>query len=212
VQENVTMSTTRQLSTWSVLIALAGAGVPAAAEAQEPTTVAPRGTAGFHIGLGLTAITAALSPEEARDAGAGAMLRVGYGFGDRVGVYLRGSFAELGAAGGDRDDYGMGFWDVGVRVHPVPGWRLQPYVEGGYTDHTVVHDRRIYSRGHAFSLGAGAELPWTRRLALDGGISLTHGRISETRVQADPWTPLGNQAYRATSMRLGVGGVWRRAR
>jgi hypothetical protein len=184
----------------------------AALAAQQPAERQAYRTAGLHVAAGLMANVAASALLEERDHGGGVAFRVGYHFGDRLGLYLRGAQGGLSASGSERDDYGMGYWDLGVRFHPAPPGRLNAYVEGGFTDHTVVEDRRIYSRGSAFSAGAGVDIPLARRFALDVGFVVTRGMIKETRVQSEPFESLGDAAYRMTSARLGAAGVWRRGR
>jgi hypothetical protein len=71
---------------------------------------------GLELGLGLKANLVHAGRGGGRSAGAGLVLRAGYSFHERAGIHLRGAFAAMGADNTRTDGFGMGYWDIAVRL------------------------------------------------------------------------------------------------
>jgi hypothetical protein len=141
------------------------------------------------------------------EPGIGAALRAGYDLTPAVGLFLQGGQTLF--HGRSPDEYGAAHWDVGIRVRMARRGPLTPYLEGAYTDQTLVEEKRFYSRGHAATLGGGVILPRASRWEMDLGVTHTRGRVRETREGSNRWVPLGGASFDMSSTRFRTGMVRR---
>jgi hypothetical protein len=204
-----------------LLLALCAAGLLWPLSARAQGTAAVPGTdgagteshalrRGFELGLRVQTAFVNAGDGAGRSAGLGGTIAAGYSFHPRAGVHLRGTFAAMGSDRVRTEGFGMGYWDLVMRVRPVSMHRgISPYIEAGWSDHTVVEEKSIYSRGNAATVGGGAEFFSSRRLGLDAGLSHTRGMIRETRHTSGRFSPLGDDAFHVSSTRLTGGVVWR---
>jgi hypothetical protein len=166
-------------------------------------------TRGFEFGLRIET-NFVNTDSGGRSTGVGANVSAGYNVHPRAGLHLRGAHSLMGSDRVRADGFAMGYWDLMLRVRPIARrGRLAPYLEAGWTDHTVVDEKSIYSRGPAATVGAGTEFFGSRRTGLDMGLVHTRGMIRQTRGGSAPWNPLGDDAFHVSSTRLTGGLIWR---
>ena len=99
--------------------------------------------------------------------GGGLSVTLGYGVGEAVTLFARGSAA-----------YQHAHYDAGAR-YSFGGtqFRLRPYVEGAFT-YTASRERTLDVRGPALTAGAGLEYFLARHVSLDAGFSYVQGRYT----------------------------------
>jgi hypothetical protein len=165
-------------------------------------------TAGFAIGAYLNG-TAAKYEDDSIESGGGLALRIGYGFNHNVEL-----FAEFAAASlqhdGLNDRYGVGHFDLGARYNFGQNTsRTRPYFFGGLSGRAIsleIIDADM--RGAGFSAGGGLRHFFNPALALDVGLGLTVGSLSEGRAYGGSWQDLGSDSLSMTSSRFNLGLSW----
>ena len=99
--------------------------------------------------------------------GGGLSVTLGYGVGDAVSLFVRGTTA-----------YQHAHYDAGARYSfGAQSPRLRPYLEGAFT-YTASQERNFDLRGPALTAGAGLEYFLSRSVSLDAGFSYVQGRYT----------------------------------
>ena len=174
-----------------LLLLLAAPGATHAQTATQSTTVAPRASSTDGLFLHVRAGGHGIAFENAGDdTGATLGLRAGYGFSDRVTLYVGLEGADLD--GGSRlpgleteETSGLVYAELGGRFHFRPGHRLVPYADAAIAVIGAGSEARAYGGdvgygGAGFSVGGGALYFLSPTLALEGGASFTPGRLMES--------------------------------
>lgn len=184
--------------------AMAAALAAGSAAAQSIRTPDLYDTRGLSVGLHLNG--GAIASDRNDAAGAGGGLTLGYGVNDRLTLFLRG---DVG--------YEMSQVDLGTRYRlGTPGSALRPYAEvavsrvgTGMVRSDVGGEPfgdRLRVGGPALSAGAGVEYFFSRKLAVDVGLSHTRGRFTQGTLRDDE-IQSGRPGFSTT--RLNVGFTWR---
>ncbi len=125
------------------------------------------------------------------DAGYGAGAVVGYGFTDRVMLFVGVDFAEVEPQAEDRDGprYELGTGEIGLRVSFRDAQRRwRPYLTAALSG-VVTNDEadgdEISVSGAGLTVGGGGQYFLSRRVALDGGLNATMGSFSTIEVNGD---------------------------
>lgn len=179
------------------LVCAAFSAVPAAAQLGYGAGAVRSDTRGLGIGLQLNGTGVESSDPSRRVPGAGLGLTLSYGTSDALSVFARASTG-----------YRMSQVDLGARYRfGSPAGALRPYVEGAVTRlgavrNTEETDQIQRSWGTGTTVGAGVEYHFSRRFAVDLGLTHTRGRYS-----AGP----GGEGFREkfTSDRVQMGFTWR---
>jgi len=195
------------IRTITMVIALAGALAPPAAAQVEDSVELSR-TRGIAAGVFLDG-SAVRAEGSALEAGPGVGVHLGFGFGDHVSLFARGSVAAVRYAAIRDESYSLRHWDVGVRYSfGGAGDALRPFAQAGGTLRDVHFDEaEIRMRGEGLTVGGGAEYFVARTVAIDAGLSITTGRFREMRVADGEWEEV-EDGVSATSARLDVGISW----
>lgn len=177
-----------------------------------PVQAQKSNTRGFMLGFQLQGVSQALQNQDEPDTGGGVALTLGYGFNNRLTLYLGLSGAGLKPdAGGD--EYALVHADLGLLVHfRAPDQAWVPYVNvalsGRASGFELPNDDLVVSGG-GLSLGGGIRYYVSPVLGLDLGALLTLGEYTQAEfggVKVD-LSPLNLDAD-AASFRLGFGLAW----
>jgi opacity protein-like surface antigen len=179
------------------LVCAAFSAVPAAAQLGYGAGAVRSDTRGLGIGLQLNGTGVESGSASGRVPGAGLGVTLSYGMTDALSVFGR---ANTG--------YRMSQVDLGARYRfGSPTGALRPYVEGAVTRLGAVRnseetDQSLRSWGTGTTVGAGVEYHFSRRFAVDLGVTHTRGRYSPAP---------GDEGFRQkfTSDRVQMGFTWR---
>lgn len=174
------------------LLLLAALATPAAlaAQADRAGSADPSNTRGFFQNVRTGAYGIGFKGD--RDgSGIGGGVRLGYGFSDRVTVFVGIEGARISDGDGfgglpEGDDYGLLHLDLGVRVHFRNDARLLPFLEGGlnvvglWFDDT--EDREATYGGASATLGGGLLWFMTPRVALETSALFDAGALMEAEI------------------------------
>ncbi len=161
---------------------------------------------GLQLGAYLNGTGATYEDVDETDSGSGFTVRVGYGFGNRVSLFLAGTGSSM-----ESGDYTMGHADLGAR-YLFSEARLRPYMQAAISGRAAIVDlgsETLEMRGVGPSLGAGLEFGITRSAAIDLGLNYTLGRYTEARFRGNSWEDLGNDGMKSSSARVDLGLIWR---
>ncbi|HEY7770141.1 outer membrane beta-barrel protein, partial [Longimicrobium sp.] len=154
------------------------------------------------------------------ERGIGAGVKLGFGVSDQVTIFVRGDFASVSYAKEvaelDADPYTLASIDLAGRYSfgagPVP---LRPYAELGLSG-TAIHDKlnieddiyydATYS-GAGLLVGFGLEYFLNRNVALDAGLLLGKGRLTNFEIDGEPFDRTEDLDY--TTVRMNLGFVFR---
>ena len=181
-----------------------------------PLAAAQSNTTGLYLGARLGGAGSNAEVEIANDLtvdleddGGGLDLSVGYGVSRVVTLFGR----VQGAAFDGRDDlgdYGVGFFDLGARVHFGAGARrLVPYAEAALTGHGLTFENYfglaedLTASGGALTLGGGVQYFLSPTVALDAGLGVTLGRLDQYEADGDLEADLDDISL--NSFRIGLG-------
>jgi hypothetical protein len=146
------------------------------------------------------------------DAGGGFALRLGYGFGDHVDVFVQGAVASMTLGSRTAGQQTLFQGDLGTRFQLLPGRATVPYLEVAFSGRQYTlpwgFSEDLHVRGVAATAGAGFEFYLARTVAVDLGIAASHGTFSRGRHPGGMWETLDGGAITATSARGGLGLVW----
>lgn len=193
-----------------VLLGAALLTAPAPARAQSSTT---RGlTLGLHVSGGALKIE-----DRARDSGAGAGVRVGYGFERRLTVFAQADGADFGeqSSGSIRGVWKMAHFDLGLRFHFADARRRWvPYLQGSFGARAASVSRPVVDgaaredvslSGPSLTLGGGLGVHFTETLALDVQLLFTGGEFDSVRIDG---VSVDGFDFDASSSRFNVGLSW----
>jgi opacity protein-like surface antigen len=190
---------------------LAGAS---SASAQEAFSI--RGPSlGAHVNF--SAIQSDEGEGSSAERGIGGGVKLGFGVTDRITVFLRGDVAsvsyeeeveELGA-----DSYTLANVDLGGRYSFASGANaaLMPYVELGLSGTSIVDELTVegetfdiaYSGG-GLLVGFGLEYFLNRSVAVDGGLMLGKGRLTNFEIDGESFDGAEDLDYTTVRMNLGL--------
>ena len=194
----------------------AAALVAGPASAQEAFSV--RGPSlGAHVNF--SAIQSDEGEGGSAERGIGGGARLGFGVTDRITVFLRGDVAsvsyeeeveELGA-----ESYTLANIDLGGRYSFAgANAALMPYVElglsgTGITDELTIEGETFDVRysGGGVLIGFGLEYFLNRNVALDGGLMLGKGRLTNFEIEGEPFDEAEDIDF--TTIRMNFGLVFR---
>jgi hypothetical protein len=194
---------------------LAGALTAAATSITEAQTATASTTRSYSNGLmlGLSLNGASLKTEgnSGYDVGPGAGLSLGWGFNDKLTLFLDVDGSSMTPNGGG-DAYGFGQADLGLRVHFNTGPdRVVPYIEGALTGRSA--QQSIYAngrttnieiRGNAYTLGGGLMAYITPRTAMNIALLWTSGNFTEGRIDGTAVPGFGSINANGARFRIGL--------
>lgn len=171
-------------------------------------------TDGFMLGVHL--VGAGLEPSGAGSdmhRGGGLGLQLGYGFNDRIGVYLNldGGSYEVDDRGTEFS-YSLATADLGVRVNfGNPSMRLRPWLNAALTGQARAHEavgngetvEQTYSGG-GLTAGGGVQYFFSRSLALDAGVLATAAAYTEVEEDDESSELTVGLPFAQSRLQLGV--------
>jgi opacity protein-like surface antigen len=187
--------------------AMLAGSLSTAAAAQSAAPEARSKTSGLHLGLylnGSAMRTDVSDGDDVTDSGGGLGLHAGYGITPNASVFMR-----VDAASMEDDRYALAHADLGLRLSPGrSGWAIRPFVQGAVGARAAASENSdVVVRGRAFTGGAGLEYFVSRKLAIEGGLSVSFGKFSEFKDGGD-WQEMGGGGIKATSRRFDLGISW----
>ena len=150
------------------------------------------------------------------ETGGGAGFAVGYGFNDRVALYLN---VDAAAIEYDEDEtdvvddtYDAVTADLGVRMNfGNEGMKVRPYINAAFTGFAAVEEFDVAGEavesmlsGGGLTLGGGLQYFFTRSLALDLGLQATQGAFTEVTVDDEDEELAQGVAFTTSRFQLGV--------
>jgi hypothetical protein len=152
------------------------------------------------------------------DDGGGLGLRAGYGFTPTVTGYLAIEGARISSGNEDvfgvDSEYDLGVADLGAQFNLLPSSKVNPFLRVAHNASSVrLNVERVSQNndpvlnGSGLTLGGGAELRLSRKLAADRADDITGGRITSAKY-FDVIVEGEGDSYGI--VRLGSGLVWRR--
>lgn len=189
---------TSGLSVYAVVAALFIAALPSVANAQDKSR-----SEGFYLGGSYEGNGVAFEDEDT-DSGAGFGVTVGYGFNPKLSIYGHLSSASVGD-----DDYGVGHFDIGTRVHfRAPANTVVPFIQAGLSSRAVRQDfglDEIEGSGLGFAIGGGINAHFNPALAFNAGVVWSVGNIGDFKLNGNS---AGLDSAGMTTARVQVGLVW----
>lgn len=192
----------------AVIVAVAAANTPVMA--QVPGAPTPADTEGFQIGLGLNG--SAIQSDDLSDeteSGGGLFFRIGYGFTPSLTVFAGGAGASM-----NDGEYGLGQFDLGLRLHFPRGSSWVPFVEGAVTGRALVIDSSdlgtqddLEVSGIGFTGGGGLDYYLNRSLSLGVELAWTFGDFTDAKMGGES-VDLGDESFGATTSRFNLGLTW----
>jgi opacity protein-like surface antigen len=186
------------------LAAALASSLSTAAAAQSTAPEARSKTSGLHLGLYLNGSAMRVEDTDETESGRGLGFHAGYGITPNASLFMRVDAASMEDAG-----YALAHADLGLRLSlGGSGSALRPFVQGAYSGRAVASENSdVQLRGGAFTGGAGLEYFVSRKVAIEGGLSISLGKFSEARNGGD-WQELGDGGIKATSGRFDLGVSW----
>jgi opacity protein-like surface antigen len=149
------------------------------------------------------------------ETGIGGGITAGYNYNERLGLYLTLDGTRIQDDGDDAVVLAQA--DLGVRyTFGGTSGALRPYLNAavsgvalrGEDDDPDTDERVDYTySGPAFTVGAGLQYFLSPRLALDGGIQASVGKLNSLRIDGDE-VDLGPSEIDITTSRLQIGLAW----
>lgn len=177
------------------------ATIPATANAQDKSR-----SEGFFLGVAYEGSGVAFEDEDT-DSGAGFGVTVGYGFHPKLAIY--GQFSGASVDGGDFDDYSVGHFDIGTRVHfRAPAKTVVPFIQAGLSSRSLQQDLdtdEVHGSGFGFAIGGGINAHIKPALAFNAGVVWSVGNIGNFEVNG---TSADLDSVGMTSARIQIGIVW----
>jgi opacity protein-like surface antigen len=145
-------------------------------------------TSGFMLNLHVAGTSIGGTVQDADpETGGGIGLAIGYGFNERVTLYLNVDAAAMEYADGDEEDlddgkYALATADIGVRFNfGDSDDRLRPYLNTGFAG-VVLGDQadgsEFTTSGAGLTLGGGVQYFFLPSLAFDGALQYTTGSFT----------------------------------
>jgi Outer membrane protein beta-barrel domain len=205
--ENTMKNTVRALA---LAASLAGALCTSAAAQVAPASRS--NTAGPHLGVFLNGSAVRVEDSDVVESGAGLGVHLGYGFGQNLSVFARVDAASIQPEGAG-DNYGLAHADLGVRYSfGAPSAAFRPFLQGAVSGRAVSFDMgsegTLDARGAGISAGGGLEYFVSRSVAIEAGLSVSFGELTEGRVGGSDWVNLDNDAINITTSRFDIGLSW----
>lgn len=180
-----------------------------------PLAAQPRSTThGFILGGHLTGVSLDTEDRE-QDDGGGFGFVVGYGFRNRVSLFLNVSVAHMRATEEGASDYVLGEGDLGVRyTFGSTAARWRPFLAAALSGVTVTYENVEFGEfgrvdvaisGPAFTAGGGVQLFLSPRVAIDGGLLWSGGSFDTVEVDDVTVELDENDRVDLTTFRLQVG-------
>ena len=146
-------------------------------------------TSGFMLNLHLAGTSIGGTVEDAEmESGGGLGAIIGYGFNDRVTLYLNLDGAQMEYEDGEEEDlddgkYALATADIGVRFNfGDAGEKLRPYLNTGFAGVVLADeadDFEVSTSGAGLTLGGGIQYFFMPSLAFDGAIQFTTGSFTK---------------------------------
>ena len=188
---------------------LAALATPAAAQ---DDVFAPKShTRGFVLG-GFASASAIQVEDSDAENGIGGGLHLGFGFNDRISVFLRGTTATINSPDEGFDDYTLRHADLGVRyTFGTSAAALRPYVAGALSGRSLKFDlggQTLETRGPALTGSGGVEYFISPTFAIDAVLLISYGTFNVGRVDDSDWVDLEDDSLNGTASRLELGFTW----
>lgn len=199
-----------------LLVPLFLGAVPAAAQGDLPLDTVPRilrsDAQGLVLGVRVLGASIRLLEDEDGEAerGPGLGVRLGYGLGDRLGLFLRAEGARVDYASLSTDEsYVVGHFEAGARWRfGSPAGAFRPFVEGAVALVSVTDElagAEYQLSGGGLTLSGGVEYHLSRRLAVDLSLAATRGVLTSGEFGGEPIEPEED----FLTWRAGAGVLWR---
>jgi opacity protein-like surface antigen len=177
--------------------------------------------AGFMLNAHLTggAITPLGEGTEA-ETGGGLGLALGYGFNDRIILYLNvdGTAVEYDEDVTDSPDdtYSLVHADLGVRMNfGHPGLKLRPYINAAFTGIAAAEEYELAGEdldqvisGGGLTVGGGIQYFFSPALALDLGLQATQGAFTRVSIDDEDEELSPDDVTAFTTSRVQLGLTW----
>lgn len=163
------------------------------------------------VGQGLTLV----GDDTEAETGGGFGGTLGYGFNDRVALYLNIDAAAIEYdedVETDEDTYGAATVDLGVRMNfGNESQKLRPYINAAFTGLAVVETTEIAGEevdatlaGGGLTVGGGLQYFFARSLALDVGLQATQGAFTTVALDDEDEDLPQGIAFASSRLQLGV--------
>lgn len=162
------------------------------------------------LGNGVTLVGA----DRDAETGGGLGVALGYGFNDRVALYLNvdGAAVEYEDDSAPDDTYSAVTADLGVRMNfGNEGMKLRPYINAAFTGFAVVEEFEVAGEtlettlsGGGLTVGGGVQYFLTPSLALDAGLQATQGAFTDARVDDEDEELDAGVAFATSRVQLGI--------
>ena len=174
-------------------------------------------TEGFFFSPRLLSAGISVEDENEVDDGGGLGLRAGFGFTPTVTGYLAIDGARISSGNEDvfgvDSEYDLGVIDLGAQFNLLPSSKVNPFLRvalnassARFNVERVSQNNDPVLSGSGLTLGGGAELRFSRKLAADLAVDITGGRIRSAKY-FDVIVEGEGDSYGI--VRLGAGLVWR---
>lgn len=171
-------------------------------------------TSGFMLNAHLsgTGISGTVDASELQSGG-GIGLAVGYGFNERVTLFLNVDGAVLEYVEGDQADgddgkYNVSTADLGLRINfGSESRKLRPYLNTGFTGVVQSDEADGFESsvsGGGLLLGAGLQYFFTPSLAFDGALNLTTGSFTTFEINDEEADLDEGVGFNHSRLQLGV--------
>ncbi|HEX6041406.1 outer membrane beta-barrel protein [Longimicrobium sp.] len=154
------------------------------------------------------------------ETGGGGGLAIGYGFNDRIILYLNVDAAAVeydeDVTSAPDDTYDLVHGDLGVRVNfGHTGLKLRPYINAAFTGIAAAETYELVGEdvdqiisGGGLTVGGGLQYFFSPKLALDLGLQATQGAFTQVTID-DEDEELGSEDVTAfTTSRVQLGVSW----
>lgn len=159
------------------------------------------------VGNGISLVGADTEMEN----GGGLGVAVGYGFNERITLYLNVDAAAIEYdedAGVDDDSYDAVTADLGARMNfGNEGMKLRPYINAAFSGLAVVEEIEEVDAtlsGGGLTVGGGLQYFFSPRLALDLGLQATQGAFTDASVEDEDEELDAGIAFTTSRVQLGV--------
>jgi len=172
---------------------------------------------GFLLNLHLTGnALSGTGTEAVTESGGGLGVTVGYGFNERIALYLTFDGASMeydDDSGADEGDtYDLGTFDLGARMNfGNEGMKLRPYINAAFTGVAALEETELSGEnietavaGGGITIGGGLQYFFSEKLALDLGLQATQGAFTMITVDDEDEEFEEGIAFTTSRFQLGV--------
>jgi hypothetical protein len=196
------MMKTTPLALCAAIGAFLAVTLPTTANAQDKSR-----SQGFYLGVALEGIGVVFEDADTTDSGSGLSVTVGYGFNPKLSLY--GQFSGASVEDGDRDDYGVGHFDIGTRVHfRAPAKTVVPFIQAGISSRAIKQDfgrDEVEGNGFGLAVGGGINAHFNPALAFNAGVVWSVGNVGDFKLNG---SSAGLDSAGMTTARVQIGIVW----